>query len=350
MSHEAGNEAADIPLDAKIAFLSRREVYPEPTKGLDAIETHMSWVFLTDDYVYKLKKPFRYDHLDFSSLAARHRDCQEELRLNRRLAADVYLDLAPLTIADDETLRFGGPGPLADWLVRMRRLPDDRMLDKMIAAGTLHGSDAERLGGYLADFYRRLPAAEMAEQDYLAHYRHEIEANLTVLLQHDYAMPLAKVEALHDALLHFLSDQRELLAARVREGRIVEGHGDLRPEHVCLGDHLLIIDSLTFNPRLRLLDPFDELAFLAMECERLSANWIGPLLLGTCCARLGDAPPDRLIDFYKCFRALLRARLVLRHLDEPTPRDLARWPRLAVAYLNLAEQHARSFLPARVVI
>lgn len=351
MPHTLGTQKqADLSLAAKVAFLREPTSYPEAADEIEAVETHMSWVFLTRDCVYKLKKPNKHNFLDFSTVAARHHDCQEELRLNRRLAPGVYLDVVPLALTDDGELEVGGVGPSTDWLVRMRRLPQDKLLDAMIVAGRVHVTDIERLGSLLADFYRKLPAAEIAVDDYLALYPQEIAENLKVLSRRDFAMPLPKVEALHDALLRFLSDHRALLEARVREGRVVEGHGDLRPEHVCLTEPPLIIDCLAFSRRLRLLDPFDELAFLAMECEQLGANWIGPTLLGTCCARLGDAPSDQLIDFYKCFRAVLRARLVLRHLDEPSPRDPARWPKLAVAYLNLAEQHARSFLPARVVI
>src|SRR5262249_4067578 len=124
-------------VEQKIAFLSRPEAYPEPTRRVEMKETHMSWVFLTDTKAWKLKKPVRYDFLDFSTREARRRDCEEELRLNRRLAPDVYYGIAPLTIDPQGGMRLAGAGETIDWLVRMRRLPADRMLDWAIANQTV---------------------------------------------------------------------------------------------------------------------------------------------------------------------------------------------------------------------
>ncbi len=129
---------ADPGLGAKVAFLSRPGSYPEPTARVDTIETHMSWVFLTDRQAWKLKKPVRTTWLDFTTAAARRRNCEAELRLNRRLATDVYLEIVPLALDDGGRLRLGDGGGVIDWLVRMRRLPAARMLDRLIARGEAH--------------------------------------------------------------------------------------------------------------------------------------------------------------------------------------------------------------------
>ncbi len=127
---------------------------------------------------------------------------------------------------------------------------------------------------------------------------------------------------------------------RIRRGRVVEGHGDLRPEHVYLGPNTAVIDCLTFDRELRIVDWADELAFLAMECEMLGSPETGAVILEECFTVLDDRPPPALIRFYKAHRALLRARLSILHLDDAQTRDPAKWRARAAAYLHLAESHA----------
>lgn len=128
---------APIELAQKVAALCRRETYSDAPTRIEVVETHMSFVFLTTDYAYKLKKPVRYDFLDFSTRELRRRSCEEELRLNQRLAPGVYLGLVSLHLGPNGRMRLGGDGEIVEWLVQMRRLPQDRMLDERIRRGTL---------------------------------------------------------------------------------------------------------------------------------------------------------------------------------------------------------------------
>ena len=132
-----------------------------------------------------------------------------------------------------------------------------------------------------------------------------------------------------------------VLLQRLEARRVVEGHGDLRPEHICLGSTPRIIDCLEFRPDLRCLDPVDELAFLAMECERLGARSIGRVLFHHYCRRTGDCPPPVLIAFYKAIGALIRARIAILHLQEMPVRDPAKWPKRAAEYLKIARRECR---------
>jgi len=149
----------EVPLDRKLQFLSRSEAYPDRPRHVEAIETHMSWVFLTDSYAYKLKKPVRYDFLDFSSIEARLYDSAEEIRLNARLAPHIYLGILPLTRDAAGSLKIDGEGETVDWLVKMRRLPIDHILDHAIKQGTVETTDVKRAAVVLAKFYqaRRQP-------------------------------------------------------------------------------------------------------------------------------------------------------------------------------------------------
>jgi aminoglycoside phosphotransferase family enzyme len=305
--------------------------------AVETVETHMSWVFLVGDHVLKLKKPVRYPFLDFSTLAAREADCREELRLNARLAPDVYLGLMALQQQDGGLAllpesALPAPGRTVDWLVLMRRLPAARMLDRLIASGGATPGQVDALARVLADFYRRAPTAGVTPAEHLARLQREQAVNRQVLLHPACGLPGAA--AALDAMDTALAQHAPLLLARAAGGHVVDGHGDLRPEHVCLQQPPVVIDALEFNAALRAVDPFDELSFLGLECEMAGAPWIGPRLLAACAAALGHAPPAALLHLYTAYRAQLRARLALAHLLEPEPRTPLKWPPLAQRYLQ----------------
>jgi aminoglycoside phosphotransferase family enzyme len=331
-----------VTLDDKRAFLSRAETHGSETATVKVVETHMSLVFLTDSLAYKLKKPVHYPYLDFRTLEAREKDCREELRLNRRLAKEIYLDVVPLSVSKEGALKLGANGATADWLVRMRRLDDARFLDRAIAAGAVSLDDIERVGAPLVRFYTQAEPAAVDPDAYVGRFEAEHETSVLALRDERYDLPGTTVRYVDTAQRQFLREERALLVERVRARQIVEGHGDLRPEHVHLGPPVNIIDCLEFSRWLRLVDPFDELAFFCMECERLGAKDFADGLLSYCAERLQRPAGPRLIAYYKSFRALLRARLCILHLAEPEPREPAKWPRLAKAYLDLAARYARA--------
>jgi aminoglycoside phosphotransferase family enzyme len=143
--------------------------YPEPTTSVVVVETHISWVFLTDSFAYKLKKPVHFEFLDFSTPAARRHACHEELRLNQRLAPDVYLAVLAVTCDEHNRLALDHGGRDVDYVVKMRRLPANLALDRAIRDGRLHADKVEAVAAYLADFYKRLPPATLVPEDYHEH-------------------------------------------------------------------------------------------------------------------------------------------------------------------------------------
>jgi aminoglycoside phosphotransferase family enzyme len=322
----------------KVAFLERRESFPEPTTGVEAIETHMSWVFLTDDYAYKLKKPVRFKLLNLATLEDRKRNCEAEVLWNRRLAPDVYLGVVPLGRDGSGRLALGSEAGVVDWLVKMRRLPAGRMLDRLIAAGKVERADLRRVAETLAAFYQRAPRANVSEGDYRLRFVREVEE---IGRELEEISPIAKsrIEIISTELLAFARIRADLLGARVREGRIVEAHGDLRPEHVCLLSAPVIIDCLEFDPDLRLLDPADELSFLTVECELAGGPpFIEEVLFGTYGERASDWPPRPLVLFYKTFRAFLRAKISIWHLKDREVKDSDKWVSRTNRYIEAAER------------
>jgi aminoglycoside phosphotransferase family enzyme len=335
----AVTEANEPALASKVAFLSRPQAYCDHPPDVIGRETHMSWVFLAGERAYKLKKPVRFPYLDFSTLEKRESACRAELRLNRRLAKNVYLGVVPLC-ASGSTLSIDGEGAPIDWLVVMRRLDERRMLDRLLARGEIQTRQLDRVAAMLVEFYRRAARAFVPTAVNLCEWRRSLDYNRRVLLNPRLRLAAGSVVAIDRVQRRFLTLRGRLLAGRVRARRLVDGHGDLRPEHIWLGPEPAIIDCLEFNARLRTVDPFDELAFLDLECERLGAAWVGRYLRRRVGRALRDGPSSELFTFYRCHRAMLRARLAIAHLLEPRPRTAEKWPRLARAYLRLAAADA----------
>lgn len=273
-----------------------------------------------------------------AALARRRWFCGEELRLNRRLAPAVYLDVVALRRAADGRLRIGGAGEIVDYLVKMLRLPAARMLDRAIATHTLAARDVRAVAAALAAFYRHAKPVSIAPQRYCASFIDAIEANRRALIDINYGLPSQRIEKIAAAQRAYVLSQRCELPLRAVQQRIVDGHGDLRPEHIYLGAPVQIIDCLEFQRSLRLLDPADELAFLALECERLGAPYVGRALLRLYRILSGDHPAAALLQFYRSHRALIRAKLAVWHLDDPYVRERARWHERAAIYLDSAER------------
>ena len=323
-------------LHEKVAFLRSPGAYTPRPEAVEAIETHMSWVFLTERHAYKLKKPIRYDVLDFSSLALRRRSCEREVRLNRRLARDVYLEVVPLTVEPCGTLRLGGSGLPAEWLVKMRRLPEDRTLERLIQRGGLSREQVQPAAALLGAFYATAVPATVDAAGYLRHLAEGIRADRDELVRDVYGLAADDVLQVADAQLHYLEGAAEGLGSRVSGGRVVEGHGDLRPEHVFLTDPPAIIDCLEFSRDLRMLDPLDELSFLDLECERLGAPEVGRWFLEAYLDAGRDEAPSNLLVFYRRFRALRRAKVAVWHLRDHERDDVDKWRQRARWYLAAA--------------
>lgn len=327
-------------LQHKIAFLSQPSSYLERTSAVEVIETHMSWVFMTDLFAYKLKKPIAYNHLDFSTLEARHHYCVEEVRLNRRLAANVYLNVLPLLIDADGNLQLSGEGQVTEWLIRMRRLPAKLALDQCIRNGNIPEKPFTRLAEKLSRFYLNCRSAPVTPKQYRDRYALHVVDVIADIAPEEYGMPMDVVQDVFRKMNAFMRDRAELLDERALNGKIVEGHGDLRAEHVYLETDPVVIDCLEFSKELRIADAVADMAFLALECERLGAAQEGDKLMRWYSTITGDNPAPELIHFYQTYHACSRARLALWHLKEAQYRGSPKWQQQANEWLQLAQRHA----------
>jgi uncharacterized protein len=332
--------AHETSLDEKVAFLSKAGSYGLSGQDVVRRETHMSWVFLVGDSAFKLKKANRLPYLDFSNLSRREAACRAELALNRRLARDVYKAVVPIMLSG-RGLAIGGPGEAVDWLVVMRRLDPGGTLEHAIITRRLTACALDRLISAMAIFYRHATPVLVSPEAHLLGWHRSLAFNTRILLDAHLGQPAGLVREISGVQRRFLTLRSALIADRVRHRHIIDGHGDLRPEHIWLGEPVRVIDCLEFNPGLRAVDPLDEIAFLCLECERLGSRWAAEHLRRRAHHVSPGGVSDALFTFYRCYRASLRARLAAAHLLEPDPQTSEKWLQLARTYLRLAADDAR---------
>jgi len=334
-------------LAEKVSFLSAGAHLGEPGVEVQTIETHFAWVFLTSRYAYKLRKPVRHRGLDTASPASRRARCEEELLINRDLAPDVYLDVLPLAIAPDGRMRLVEPpgrttdSEIVDWLLRMRRLPVARMLDHMIRERSWQLADLQALSDHLQAFYSHSPALPFAGDEYCRRLKTAVRDNRKELVAAEsFGVDASQAAAIACLQERWIDANSGSLIRRAEQGMIRDCHGDLKPEHVCCGPPVCVIDRLEFDADLRLLDPIEDLCFLWLECARLGARSAGEWLLRRHVAAGGDEAPWSLVEFYLSQRALTRAKVATWRLIEPGS-DRMRWRERVADYLVRALNAAR---------
>ncbi|MCP5197486.1 MAG: AAA family ATPase [Gammaproteobacteria bacterium] len=295
-----------------IAALLQPDCYPQPVPTVEHVQTHISHVLLAGDDAYKIKKPVNLGFLDFTSLERRHYYCQQELRLNRRLAPDLYLDCISIG-GDDAAHPVFGKEPAIEYAVRMRRFPQEALLDRVLATGRLKPRHLDELARQLAYFHRTIPSA-----DSTAPFGEPEQVRQPMLDNFAYTRPrlsdpddlttLAEVERW---TLEASERLRPRLLERKASGWIREGHGDLHLGNMLLNEegHVVIFDCIEFNDALRWIDVVNDLAFLIMDLYARSAGSLAQRLLNLWLEFSGDFAGIPLLAYYQVYRAMVRAKI-----------------------------------------
>ena len=235
----------------------------------ELVETHISRVFLTDEEVWKVKKPVSLGFLDFSTPEKRRSACEAEVRLNRRLAPDLYLGVVPVTVDYGGRHQLGGSGQPVDWAVHMKRLPDENRADMRLAAGGLTSTDLERVAERVASFHETaLVSEETAAYGTTSAIARNVQENFDQTRATISAyLTGAEADEIETWQMTFLEERAELFEERIRSGHVRDGHGDLRIEHIYLDEDppVTILDCIEFNERLRFADVCSDVAFLSMD-------------------------------------------------------------------------------------
>ena len=281
-------------------------------------ETHTAWVLLAGDRAYKIKKPVRTEFLDFSTLERRRRVCAEEVRINRALAPTLDMRVrAVVPRAESYVLAEHDHPAAAEYVIEMRRFDERRTMASLIEAGALADQQIETLGRRLAAFHA--DAASTSPTDFVGDVKGTYDRNARELLALADDVLARRGLAIDRFAGAFLLAHRDEIGARARAGRVRDGHGDLRAEHIVFEDPLAIVDRLEFDPRLRSIDVADDLAFLTMDLERLGAGDAARRLVQAYRDAGGDPGSEALRCYYGVYRALVRAKVALlraRQLDD----------------------------------
>ena len=329
--------------------LMRPAAWPVPVREIQRVETHISWVFLTGDYAWKIKKPVDLGFLDFSTLEKRRFFCEEELRLNRRLAPQLYCAVDAVCLSDGQ-LQVGECDEPVDYAVRMRQFDPAQQLDRVLARGELRAAHMEQLARHVARFHGEVAVAgadtswgdaEQVVAPMLANFAHIREAGID-------AERNAQLDRLEAWTREAAAGLHDTLVQRKAAGFVRECHGDLHLANMALLDgEVIAFDCLEFNPALRWIDIISEVAFTVMDLEDRGAPALAGRFLDTWLAATGDYAGVRVLDFYKVYRAMVRAKVNAIRLKQQPQDEQARHD--VHTYLDLAETYTQPASPVLVL-
>ena len=335
-----------------IQALLRPSAYPHPVDRVELIQTHVSFVLLAGDYVYKVKKAVNFGFLDFSTLAKRRYYCRQEVILNSRLCPNTYLGVVPIR-QNGSRIAIDGSGRIVEYAVHMRRLPADRMMDRLLAEGAVTTEMLERIAERLVEFHR---VAETSP--HIAEYGDRAIRYAWKESFRQWAPYVGQtLTAQQDRILRafgqaFFARHRDLLRDRVDGLRVRDCHGDLRSDAVCFTNGLCIFDCIEFNRRFRYTDVAGDVGFLAMDLDYRGHPDLAQAFVDRYVEASGDDGLSGVIDFYKCYRAAVRGKVEGFRLSQPEvpPSERRAALRAARRYFQLACRYAASLPPPLLVI
>jgi len=330
-------------LPAIARALLRPKAYPHQTQEIELVQTQMSFVFLTGDYVYKVKKPVDLGFLDYTTLEKRHFFCHQELQLNRRLCPDAYLEVVPI-VQDGGEVRLGGKGKVMEYAVKMRQLPRERMMDSLLPSGELTEEMVVKVAEKLAAFHNKAKTSrEISIYGGLKTIRKNADENFSQTEKYiGISIPPRKYHQIKAYTDDFIKANISLFNKRMEEGRIRDCHGDLHAAHICFTNSICIYDCIEFNDRFRYCDVASEIAFLAMDLDRYLRPDLSHAFVNAYAQLSRDEELLKLLNFYKCYRAYVRGKVESFKLDDPyIPQDKAIL-NTAANYFGLAYMYTRA--------
>ena len=301
-----------------VRALLESQAYPHKPQKIELVQTQMSFIFLTGEYVYKIKKPVNLGYLDYTTLEKRHFFCHQELELNRRLCPGAYLAVVPI-VEEKGELCIEGLGKTIEYAVKMKQLPHDRMMDVLLPKGQVTPEMVARVAEKLTGFHQKAETnQEIAAFGRLDVIHQNTDENFAQTEKYiGTSITAEKYQYIKNYTNNFIDSNASLFDKRAREGKIRDCHGDLHAAHVCFTDDICIYDCIEFNDRFRYSDVASEIAFLAMDLDRYQQAGLSRHLVNTCVKLGHDEELLKLLNFYKCYRAYVRGKVESFKLDDP---------------------------------
>jgi len=325
-----------------VQVLLNPKAYPEPTQRIELVQTQMSFVLLTNDYVYKVKKPVNLGYLDYTTLDKRLFYCQREVELNRRLCPDTYLGVVPIT-RDKGNISTEGQGEVIEYAVKMRRLPHESMMDVLLTNNKVSTQMVASVAQKLAEFHQVAETNDnISAFGDLAAITKNTEENFSQTIEYiGRTISQAEYRHIKDYTVSFIGKNTLLFRKRITDGRIRDCHGDLHAAHICFNNGICIYDCIEFNDRFRYCDVAAEVAFLAMDLDHYERADLSQSFVNAYVAQSRDEELSRLLNFYKSYFAYVRGKVESFKLDDPYILDNEKIGVLATAksYFDLAESY-----------
>jgi hypothetical protein len=331
-----------LELPPLVQALLESKTYPHAPQKVELMQTQMSFLFLTGDYVYKVKKPVDLGYLDYTTLEKRRFFCQQELKLNRRLCPDIYLEVVPIVQHQNKIL-LGGKGEVVEYAVKMRQLPPQRMMDVLLSKNQVSKGMVRQVAEKLVDFHQHAETnAEISSYGSLSTILTNTEENFTQTQKYiGVSISPEQYRGIKTYTDTFAEQNTRLFEKRIREGRIRDCHGDLHSAHICFIDGICIYDCIEFNDRFRYCDVASEIAFLAMDLDYHRHPDLSRHFINAYVENSQDEELLKLLHFYKCYRAYVRGKVESFKLDDPHIPEAEKTRALAAArrYFELAESY-----------
>jgi len=325
-----------------VKALLKSGAYPEAPEHIELVQTQMSFLFLTDDYVYKVKKPVNLGYLDYTTLEKRHFYCQREVELNRRLCPEAYLGVVPISQKGDNIF-VGERGEIIEYAVKMCRLPQEAMMDVLLANNQVSSEMVANVAQKLAEFHQQAETnATISAFGDLDTIMQNTEENFTQTEKYIGSTisrdTYQHIKAYTD---NFIKQNAPLFHKRIQDGRIRDCHGDLHAAHICFTNGICIYDCIEFNDRFRYCDVASEVAFLAMDLDHYGRADLSDGFVSAYIDMSQDKELKELLNFYKCYRAYVRGKVGSFQLDDPhiSQEEKIRVLATAKSYFELAESY-----------
>lgn len=321
--------------------------FPAPCHNPELKETHISWVILCDDTVFKIKKPLKYSFLDFSTIEQRRHYCEREVVLNNRLTRGVYIDVVPIQRTSSGFSIGGSQGEVVDYAVRMHKLDNDRRMDVLLRSGQVTEDHIHALARQMVAFHKEAVIVYPKDPLDIQSKFNDIEGQRAFIgkeLGGRYADLLDDTVRRSDK---FVSGNKRLLEDRVEDGFHRDGHGDLHSRNIFLLDEPVIFDCIEFNDDYRQVDVLNEVAFLCMDLDAFGRWDLARMFMADYTSEfsaISGARDVALFNYYKCYRANVRAKVnSLRARDAADSSTASRVLRETARYLDLMHTYTKGF-------
>ncbi len=333
---------AELP--TLIKALLNPQAYPHTPKKVDLIQTQMSFLLLTGDYVYKVKKPVNLGYLDYTTLGKRRFFCHQEVKLNRRLCPEIYLSVVPIVKGKGQ-ICLEGKGKAIEYAIKMRQLPQERMMNVLLQASQVTPEMVTKVAEKLAIFHKKAKTnLEVSAFGEVSTVRKNTDENFTQTEKYiGISISPQKYHHIKHYTDNFLEKNASLFLERIKQKRIRDCHGDLHAAHICFTNGIFIYDCIEFNDRFRYCDVASEIAFLAMDLDHYARADLSYHFITAYIQLSQDKGLTQLLNFYKCYRAYVRGKVESFKLDDPYILTTEKERILAVAqgYFGLAYHYTR---------